>query len=188
LLAIASSYSSILMDHHAVYLSIYFHDIIYNPKSSTNEEDSKNIFDQLFSPYLDRSLIDKVKLYILETKKHDVIDSNDKDLQFFIDFDMSILGRSRAQYVEYATHIRQEYQHVEHEAYCKGRSKILRDFLQQTSSIFATTELRDLYEEVARANVSWECAVLEAGIIPFPSINEYKNLSCDFQPWLYNHM
>jgi hypothetical protein len=30
--------------------------------------------------------------------------------------------------------------------------------------------------------------VLEAGIIPFPSINEYKNLSCDFQPWLYNHM
>ena len=36
--------------------------------------------------------------------------------------------------------IRQEYQHVKHEAYCKGRSKILRDLLQQTSSIFATTE------------------------------------------------
>ena len=75
-----------------------------------------------------------------------------------------------------------------HEAYCKGRSKILRDFLQQTSSIFATTELRDLYEEVARANVSWECEVLEAGIIPFPSINQQKNLSCDLQSWLYNHI
>jgi predicted metal-dependent HD superfamily phosphohydrolase len=160
------------MDHHAVYLSIYFHDIIYNPKSSTNEEDSANIFDQLFSSYLDRSLIDKVKLYILETKKHDVIDSNDKYLQFFIDFDMSVLGRSRAKYVEYATQIRQEYQHVEYEAYCKGRSKILRDFLQQTSSIYATTELRDLYEEVARANVSWECEVLEAGTIPILSINQ----------------
>jgi len=36
--------------------------------------------------------------------------------------------------------IRQEYQHVKHEAYCKGRSKILRDLLQQTSSIFATTD------------------------------------------------
>lgn len=159
------------MDHHAVYLSIYFHDIIYNPKSSTNEEDSAIIFEQLFSTYIDRSLIDKVKMYILETKKHDVIDSNDKDLQFFIDFDMSVLGRCREEYVEYAAQIRQEYQHVEHEAYCKGRSKILRDFLQQTSSIFATIELRDIYEEIARANVSWECEMLEAGTIPIPLVN-----------------
>lgn len=122
LIKLAKEYEVYIVDKHAVYLSIYFHDIIYNPKSNTNEEDSMKLFQELCSIYINNDiLINKVSQYILETKLHNVFDSLDNDLKIFIDLDMSILGcNTTISYLEYAKQIRNEYIHVDHLQYCHG--------------------------------------------------------------------
>lgn len=178
LLNLADQYAAQLSDKLVVLLAIYFHDIIYDPKSKTNEEDSAEVFMQLCSSLLDKETCQKVHQYIIETKKHDVGESLDNDLKLFIDFDMSILGQDTATYPEYARNIRKEYEFVPEADYCKGRAAVLTSFLQAGASagaapaaeeavtkkyVFASPLFRELYEEQARRNLAWECEILNAG-------------------------
>lgn len=160
LLALSASIPVALVDPQAVDLAIIFHDIIYDPKSKTNEEDSAALFKSLFPA--ESPLRDKVIQYIIETKKHSVLDSNDNDLKWFIDFDMSIVGSAREDYIIYARQIRQEYSFVPEEDYCRGRAAVLRTFLNG-GRIFATEECYEKWEAQARANIEWECSVLSSG-------------------------
>jgi len=167
-----------------VNLAVFFHDIIYDPTSTTNEEDSAELFKTLFiddgdikevEPLLERrrsqdreDIINQVYHYIIMTKQHNVSNSEeDSDLQYFIDADMSILGQDRAIYSNYASAIRQEYCHVPHELYCEKRAGFLRSTLSCTNRyIYASTLFRDSFEDKARDNLEWECSLLEQGIIP----------------------
>jgi predicted metal-dependent HD superfamily phosphohydrolase len=136
LLDLAHQYRHLIQDHAAVDLAILFHDIIYDPKSKTNEEDSAALFRELLAAHLPADICDKVDRYILETKKHAVSDSQDHDLKLFIDFDMSILGAEREEYAAYARQIRYEYEFVPMEDYCKGRAAVLRSFLADTTPVY----------------------------------------------------
>eukprot|EP00904_Undaria_pinnatifida_P010106 jgi/Undpi1/6225/HiC_scaffold_20.g08709.m1 len=149
-----------------VQLAIFFHDLVYNPKSGSNEEDSDALF-RIFSEAvgLNPSDASTVSRYIIATKRHDVSDSEDQDLRAFIDLDMAVVGRERSAYFTYASQIRNEYIHVPADTYCRKRAEILRDFLA-TDSIFATDQYRRDLESAARANVNAEVASLSAGIIP----------------------
>mmetsp|Transcript_1462 Transcript_1462/g.2400 ORF Transcript_1462/g.2400 Transcript_1462/m.2400 type:complete len:233 (-) Transcript_1462:407-1105(-) len=166
---LAAEYKEKLLDEDAVKLAIFFHDAVYVAQSKTNEEDSAQLFHDLLSSSLNNTLVEKVFKYIIETKEHAVAGCNDTDLQFFIDFDMAILGTARAQYGVYAHQIRQEYAHIERSQYCTGRAAILDSFLKSSSdaasasSIFATPEFRHLYEAQARDNIAWECEILRTG-------------------------
>lgn len=185
LLRHSTKYAGLISDKEAVDLAIYFHDIVYDPKSKTNEEDSADLFVNLCSSHIDSTLCEKVKQYIIETKKHDVSRSQDNDLKLFIDMDMSILGVDPAQYEIYARQIRQEYAFVPEADYCRGRAAVLESFLQspiaaceqprnadlkesgpgQASKkcIFATEMCRELWEEQAGRNLAWECDILKSG-------------------------
>ena len=178
-------YADRISDKEAVDLAIYFHDVVYDPKSKTNEEDSADLFVNLCSPHINSTLCEKVRQYIIETKKHDVSLSDDNDLKLFIDMDMSILGVHPTQYAIYSQQIRQEYEFVPEADYCRGRAAVLESFLQpstieiaqpQTISstesvpaqgnkkyIFATELCRSLWEEQARRNLAWECEILNSG-------------------------
>eukprot|EP01032_Pedospumella_encystans_P012638 gene12638-14607_t len=185
LLRHAATYADLISDKEAVDLAIYFHDVVYDPKSKTNEEDSADLFVKLCSLHINSTLCEKVRQYIIETKKHDVSFSDDNDLKLFIDMDMSILGVQPAQYAIYAQQIRQEYGFVPEADYCRGRAAVLESFLQpstvenaqpQTTNstesvsargnkkyIFATELCRSLWEEQARRNLTWECEILKSG-------------------------
>lgn len=171
-----------------VNLAIFFHDIIYNPTSTTNEEGSANLFKSLFQLSIDEQeeikkteineqqdhavddyidMMNQVYHYIILTKSHNVqADSHDSDLQYFIDADMSILGRDRAVYSKYANAIRQEYCHIPLAIYCAKRADFLRGTFQSNQYIYASTLFRDRFEENARLNLAWECSLLEQGTIP----------------------
>lgn len=170
LLDLMSIYSSKIVDVKAITLAIIFHDVIYDPKSLLNEENSVECFQTLFRKNSHMNAV-KVSQYIMETKKHNVLDSSDEDLKYFIDFDMSILGSNQSQYVAYAIKIRKEYIHVPLDVYCQRRSDFLLKFLNETSYIFATEIFRKKYENQARKNIQFEICSLQKGVIPADSTN-----------------
>eukprot|EP00752_Nemacystus_decipiens_P010247 g9131.t1 len=149
-----------------VHLAIFFHDLVYDTKSGTNEEDSEGLFRNFSKAAgLNPSDSRTVSEYIIATKRHDATASDDQDLRAFIDLDMAVVGRERGAYLAYASQIRQEYIHVPAETYCQKRAEVLRDFLTK-ESIFSTEEYRQTLESSARANVAAEVDMLGQGTIP----------------------
>jgi len=135
-------------------MAIWFHDIIYNAKSKTNEEDSAAYFRaQAKKLGLSSDLVETVAGYILATKRHEAenIDS-DRSLQIFLDIDLSILGADERRFMDYDKAIKAEYSWVPNMIYGPKRKKILRGFLDRPF-IFQTPEFRERYEDKARKNL-----------------------------------
>lgn len=143
-------------EHRAVILAIFFHDAIYNAKSSTNEEDST----ELFQSFETNGLVEEM---IMASKAH--ADTDKPTVAFFLDLDLSVLGKTDAAYQQYAFLIRKEYSFVPHETYCEKRANILESFLQQ-QYIYKTVFFRDMFEERARSNLIREIDLLRRGVIP----------------------
>ena len=161
-------YEQCIQDINAVVFAILFHDIVYQPTSSTNEEDSATLF-MVFAreAEIETGLANKVRDYIIETKKHHVAESSDEDLKIFIDFDMAVLGRPIEQYQEYAKQIRKEYIHVPSDEYCRKRAEFLSSVLaDSTSTTYASDLFKSLKEQQSKDNMSWEHCELSKGRIP----------------------
>mmetsp|Transcript_15113 Transcript_15113/g.19928 ORF Transcript_15113/g.19928 Transcript_15113/m.19928 type:complete len:264 (+) Transcript_15113:164-955(+) len=146
--------------------AIFFHDLIYEPKSKTNEEDSAISFKQFAAEtMMDQEKINMIDQYILATKTHAADDLEDSDLAFFLDFDMAVLGRSWEGYLKYAHQVRQEYIHIPKETYCSARAEVLTSFLN-VKWIYASKEFQEKYEQQARKNIQMEIEMLQNGNIP----------------------
>lgn len=150
-----------ITDLDAVILAIFFHDIIYDPTAHDNEEKSAELFSDLMSDSLSDIIVQKVLLFIIATKDHGPADSKDGDLLYFLDLDMSILGRDRLAYSQYSKKIRMEYCHIQEDAFNSGRSAFLRKILLAEKPIFLTGEFRSKMEQKARENIAWEIEQLE---------------------------
>ena len=72
-----------------------------------------------------------------------------------VDIDLAILGSDRREYETYAAAIRKEYQFVRDPEYQKGRSLVLRSFLDRPF-IYHTKRFREELELAARSNLEWE--------------------------------
>ena len=77
----------------------------------------------------------------------------DPDMALLQDIDLSILGADAELYDRYEGWIRQEYEFVPEAAFRKGRSAVLRSFLDQ-AVIYHTAELSERLEVSARDNLS----------------------------------
>ena len=166
----------------AICLATLFHDAIYDPKSSTNEEDSDKLFKEfcsdIQSPSDDRSeggLLAKVatlvSTMILATKKHEIIANettpDTESLQkIFLDIDMSVLGKHEDAYLAYAGYVRKEYSFVEKPVYCEKRAEILTGFLENKKQIFLSDLFHKTLESRARNNLKREIGLLKQGSIP----------------------
>jgi predicted metal-dependent HD superfamily phosphohydrolase len=138
-------------DPDAVELAIWYHDAVYDPTRSDNEERSADLaFETMEALHIDLSLAGRVRDLILATK-HTGSPAT-KDAQILIDIDLSILGRSWEEFQAYEDAIRREYAHVEEAAFRAGRAAILRRFLERPA-IFVTAAMREKYEANARANL-----------------------------------
>lgn len=147
-------------DVDAIQWAIFYHDIIYDPTSSHNEEDSAALFMTRLSAHLHSSLVSQVVRYILATKSHNVDEDDDEALGLFMDLDLSILAASESDYAAYARAIRLEYIHYSDEEYQSGRIRVLQHFLGH-NSIFRSTAFRNNgAEDSARRNIEWELSEL----------------------------
>ena len=150
----------------------FFHDVVYDPKSSRNEKDSAIMFQQFGENVSMNSELTSVVVTMIEaTEKHHVIPMKDQPEMeeaqgLFLDLDMAVLGKTKAADLAYAGLIRHEYAFVEHQTYCSKRAEILQTFLHVTKSIYATEIFRTAMEAQARENLQSEISLLQKGIIP----------------------
>lgn len=155
----------------AIELAIFFHDIVYetDASSSENEQRSAILFRDLLQNRLPALLVDCVTEFILATKSHRRV-SPRKDLNYFLDLDLSILGAAREEYRRFAMQIRREYEHYPAETFCRERARFMRGMLLSldelgVGGLYHTPEIKRDKEEVARRNVQWECGILETGTL-----------------------
>ncbi len=132
--------------------SIFYHDIIYNVWSKKNEEKSADFAVDKLSGIINDSNIKEIYNQIIATKTH-IADSI--DTKWLVDFDLIILGQSTETYTNYSNLIREEYKTVPNFIYKKGRKKVLQHFIKKPF-IFATEEVRQLYEKKSKENLSNE--------------------------------
>lgn len=152
---------AVAKDSTAVELAIWYHDVIYDPRSKENEKLSAEFaLRALQGAGLPASLSDHVTRLIMATKSHDA--SLDEDAPVMVDVDLSILGQATDRFDEYERQIRLEYDWVSAEAFATGRAGVLRSFLGR-ANIYATDSFRSKYEKIARSNLQRSLGELEAG-------------------------
>jgi predicted metal-dependent HD superfamily phosphohydrolase len=142
-----------------ILLSMFYHDLIYDVNFHDNEEQSANIakirLEQLKFPV---KIIKKCIDIILASKKHHL--SDDKDTNYFLDADLSILGSDWDKYNQYSQNIRIEYIIYPDNMFFEGRILVLKKF-QNQNNIFKTDFFKNKFEMIAQQNISKEIEILE---------------------------
>ena len=143
-----------ISDWNTILFTLFYHDVIYNPLKSNNEEKSADLAGKrLRALTVPTPVIDKCKHQILATKQH--LPDPDNDTDFFTDADLSILGQSWNVYEKYAADVRKEYSIYPDLIYNPGRKKVLQHFLEM-NRIFKTEYFFNKYETAARHNLQKE--------------------------------
>ena len=143
----------------AVEFAIWFHDVIYVPRSSTNEEQSAALAHECLQES-NPALAKLVAELILTTKTHSP--GSIQDAPLLLDIDLSIRGKEHDPFSEFEAGIRSEYAWVPSHTYRAKRAEILRRFLNR-DRIYLTKLFHHRYEPTARKNLSKLISTLEAG-------------------------
>lgn len=143
--------TDLTIDPTAVELALWFHDAVYDPHSSTNEEASAGLAHAcLHGAHVGRDKIDLVQRLILATKTHDPAD--DPTAALVVDLDLAILGQPPDRFWEYERAIRAEYDWVPAAEFTEKRAAILARFLARPA-IYRNSHFQQRYEANARANL-----------------------------------
>jgi predicted metal-dependent HD superfamily phosphohydrolase len=135
----------------AVEAAIWFHDAVYNPRASDNEEQSAALARRcLGGAGVSTGLLDRVAHLIMATKSHEA--GPDPDSAIIIDVDLSIFGQNEDRFFQYEAQIRQEYSWVPKIIFAPKRAKILEGFLR-SDRIYTTDFFHARYETRARHNL-----------------------------------
>ncbi len=143
--------AKLLVDPFAVEAAIWFHDVIYDPRSRKNEARSADYARAYLSATSIESGILSGILYLIHLTRHPSNPST-RDEKYLIDIDLSTLGAEPSQYDRYELWIRKEYAYVPGMLYKKGRRKLLNAFLD-CEHIYRTDYFRERLESKARANI-----------------------------------
>lgn len=147
-----------IADWEALMWSIFYHDIIYNPSKSDNEERSAEKMREIATKFgVEKSIIEQSFNQIIATKKHET--TGDSDTDIFTDADLAILGSDWNDYEAYAQNIRKEYSIYPDFMYNMGRKKVLKHFLEMLN-IYKTPLFREKLEEKAKENIEKELKLL----------------------------
>lgn len=150
------AHNGIIIDSTSAFLSIIYHDIIYNAKRSDNEEKSVSFF---ISKVIGKIKIGEIRIKrvcetILATKHNDEARKyweKNEDIRLILDFDLCILASKENHYNKYRKGVRKEYKHVPIKLFKAGRRAVLQSFLKR-EKIFLNNINKNL-EKKARKNL-----------------------------------
>ena len=114
-------------EYEKLMLTAIFHDVVYDPASQTNEEDSANFLIECAVDKKNSDILD-VKQMILDTKSHN---STTNLSEAFNNYDMNIVERDFDQLLEWEKGISEEYSIYSKEEYREGRIKFLESLLDK---------------------------------------------------------
>lgn len=158
LLMMAEEYYDFIENPILFELSIWFHDLIYDPSRNDNEEKSAERALELLSPFLADSFLENLKQMILSTIEHAPI-LKDQDNELFLDLDMSVLATETTVYDQYTAAIRKEYSIFTDEIYQAGRKSVLEKFMAG-DQIFLTDFFKENFEKQVVDNIQNELSNL----------------------------
>jgi len=139
-------------------LAAFFHDAVYDPTRSDNEEQSAELAREVLVA-VDRPEADDVAAVVLATATHSLPDSAPRETAAFLDADLAIFASAPQVYDTYTRNVRAEYAHIADEDFRSGRKAILEGFLER-DRLFFTTAGQAKFEVPARANLRREIAAL----------------------------
>jgi predicted metal-dependent HD superfamily phosphohydrolase len=152
-----------------VELSIWFHDVVYFPEYVHGKNESQSA--EISISFMIQAELGETERYIVETMilstiSHQLPKDKDsfsalKDLEYFLDMDLSILGFEFNIYKSYALGIYYEYGYLyTFEKYCSGRVKVLNN-IQSRSLLYFTDWFQSKYLKNAQSNLEIEIKHLQ---------------------------
>lgn len=114
-------------EYDKLILTALFHDVVYDPTSQTNEEDSANFLIECVVDKTNSDILD-IKQMILDTKTHN---STTNLSESFNNYDMNIVERDFDQLLEWENGISEEFSVYSKEEYKLGRLKFLESLLDK---------------------------------------------------------
>ncbi|MFI1965786.1 hypothetical protein ACH429_17040 [Streptomyces pathocidini] len=146
-------------DPDAVRLAAWFHDAVYHPERSENEERSARLAERALpeAGVGAARTVEAARLVRL-TVTHDPA-PGDADGEVLCDADLAVLAGSPQTYAAYAAAVRQEYGFVPHDAFREGRAAVLRQLLE-LPRLFRTPHGQEHWERTARYNLETELQLL----------------------------
>jgi predicted metal-dependent HD superfamily phosphohydrolase len=148
-------------DRDAVELAGWFHDAIYDPHRSDNEEASARLAEELLpaSGVPDVRVAAVARLVRLTASHSPAAD--DADGAVLCDADLGVLAEEPERYGEYVADVRAEYAHVDDDAFRRGRAEVLGRLLAY-DPLFHTPFGRTAWEARARHNLRAELILLSS--------------------------
>ncbi|WP_371480033.1 hypothetical protein [Kitasatospora sp. NBC_00315] len=142
-------------DPDTVRLAAWFHDAVYRPDRSENEERSAALAVRaLTEAGLSRERVAEVARLVRLTVTHRP-EPGDRDGEVLCDADLAVLGGPPEAYAAYAAAVREEYAFVPEEDFRAGRAAILRQLLA-LPALYRTPTALDRFDAAARANLAAE--------------------------------
>ncbi|WP_030165001.1 hypothetical protein [Streptomyces sp. NRRL S-813] len=146
-------------DPDTVRLAAWFHDAVYLPERSENEERSARLAERaLPEAGVPEAKTAEVARLVRLTVTHDPAD-DDPDGQVLCDADLAILASAPSGYAAYAAAVREEYHFVPNDAFREGRAGVLRQLLA-LPHLFRTPYAQRHWEATARYNITSELEML----------------------------
>ncbi|MEU9703482.1 hypothetical protein [Streptomyces sp. NPDC047981] len=147
-------------DMELIRLAAWFHDAVYRPDRSENEERSAVLAEKaLTEAGLTPRRVTEVARLVRLTVTHDPADG-DTDGEILCDADLAILATDEETYGGYVRTVREEFGFVPDDAFRQGRAAVLRQLLA-LPRLFRTPYGAAHWEARARANMERELAGLE---------------------------
>jgi predicted metal-dependent HD superfamily phosphohydrolase len=160
-LAVLDDLAEVADDPRAAELAVWFHDAVYDPRaeSGANERASAALaVETLGDLAIERSTVDEVRRLVLLTASHDPA-ADDGNGVAVCDADLAILGAPQRRYERYVADVRAEYAWVDDESWRRGRSALVRGFLERPR-LYVSDRAHGRYDRPARRNLAWELAAL----------------------------
>lgn len=143
-----------------VEFALWFHDCIYVPGRSDNEERSAQIAATCARALGQSAAWSSEVTSLIMFTRH-ATPPVDNDAKWIVDIDMSILATPAAQYEQYAAAIRSEFAYATDAQFNAGRTAFVQGLLR-SPAIFQTEFMRTQREAAARANLSAELNRLQS--------------------------
>jgi predicted metal-dependent HD superfamily phosphohydrolase len=160
-LATVDAHAGEAKDADAVRLAAWFHDAVYDPRRTDNEDMSAALAARVLpGAGVPDDRVAAVTRLVRLTATHDP-SPVDRDGILLCDADLAVLAGEPDEYAAYTAAVRAEYTHVPDEAYRTGRAAVLRR-LAAFPSLYRLPALHERWEARARANLAAELKTLQA--------------------------
>lgn len=145
-----------------VALALWFHDAVYEPMRSDNEERSAHWAGRAArAAGVAEEAARRIEGLVLATRHRDDAPPTTDDEALIVDIDLAILGADVRRFDEYERQVRAEYSGVPGILFRRKRRAVLEGFVAR-ASIFRTAPFRERYEAKARENLRRSIAKLKA--------------------------